>query len=144
VAASLAVTLANLEKGRVLLVRTKPNGSSADTNLAHVNNLVVMSRKEGVRIGRLFDTKYFANLLRVWRRAFSFVVFDTPAVLEESSAARLAGLADGVLMVLEAERERWEVAQKAKDQLVQASARLLGVVLNRRRYPIPEWLYKTL
>jgi Mrp family chromosome partitioning ATPase len=57
---------------------------------------------------------------------------------------RIAALMDGVVLVVEAEKTRWEVANKVREALVQADANVLGVILNKRRFHIPEWLYKTL
>jgi len=73
-----------------------------------------------------------------------FVVVDLPAVSEASWAARLAHLCDGVVLVVGAERSRWEAVNRAKEQLVNSNANVLGVVLNKRRFHIPEWLYRTL
>jgi Mrp family chromosome partitioning ATPase len=36
------------------------------------------------------------------------------------------------------------VAIRAKQEIEDAGARILGVVLNKRKYHIPEWLYKRL
>jgi len=57
---------------------------------------------------------------------------------------QIADLMDGVILVVEAEKTRWEVASRAKEDLLQANSKILGVILNRRQFHIPEWLYKTL
>ena len=72
------------------------------------------------------------------------MVIDVPALSDTGSAAQLTGLCNGVVLVVEAGQLRWEVAQRAKEQLVQSNANVLGVVLNKRQFHIPEWLYKTL
>ena len=82
--------------------------------------------------------------MNLWKKAYSYIVLDVPAVLEEISSLRLAGMADAVILVVEAESVRWEVAQKAKALLAQANANVIGTVLNKRRFYIPEWVYKTL
>jgi Mrp family chromosome partitioning ATPase len=51
---------------------------------------------------------------------------------------------DGVLLVLEAGKTRRHVAIRAKKELEEAGGKLLGVVLNKRRYHIPERVYKRL
>ena len=61
-----------------------------------------------------------------------------------SSSARLASLLDGVIIVAESEKVRWEAIQRVKGQLVKANANILGVVLNKKQFHIPRWLYKTL
>lgn len=48
---------------------------------------------------------------------------------------------DAVVLVLECEGTRWEVAQNYQARLTQASASLIGTVMNRRRYYIPKGLY---
>jgi len=45
---------------------------------------------------------------------------------------------------VEAERSRWEVVQRTKELLVKSNANVLGVVINKRRFYIPKWLYRTL
>jgi Mrp family chromosome partitioning ATPase len=48
---------------------------------------------------------------------------------------------DGVVLVVQAEKTRWQVAEQAKRILEESGARLLGAVINRRRYHIPQALY---
>jgi Mrp family chromosome partitioning ATPase len=53
-------------------------------------------------------------------------------------------LADGVVLVLEANSTRRVTAKKAKQALEAANVRILGTVLNNRTFPIPEGLYRRL
>jgi Mrp family chromosome partitioning ATPase len=48
---------------------------------------------------------------------------------------------DGVVLVVEAEKTRWQVAEQAKRILEESGARLLGAVLSRRQFHIPNALY---
>ena len=82
------------------------------------------------------------DLPLIRKRNYQFVVLDLPPLSEGSSAVRMAGLADGMILVAEAERARVEVVQRAKESLQDADARLLGAVLNKRRFYIPAWLYR--
>jgi Mrp family chromosome partitioning ATPase len=50
-------------------------------------------------------------------------------------------MADGAVLVLEAHTTRRESARKAKECLEGANVKLLGAVLNKRTYPLPEVLY---
>jgi Mrp family chromosome partitioning ATPase len=50
--------------------------------------------------------------------------------------------AEAVVLVVRAGVTRWEVALTAKKQLQKVNPRLLGVVLNQRRFYIPEWIYQ--
>ena len=49
-----------------------------------------------------------------------------------------------MVLVLEAGKTRKQVAVRAKQELEEAGGKLLGVVLNRRKFYIPEWIYKRL
>lgn len=84
-----------------------------------------------------------ASMLDQWKQAYGFVILDMPC-FGTPSFSRLANLMDGVVLVVEAERVRRHVVGRVKDQLVEANANLLGVVLNKRRFPIPNWLYRRL
>jgi len=75
---------------------------------------------------------------------YDWVVLDGPPVTSYPDASSLAMVADGTVVVLRAERTRSEVAEKAVKTLNDSGARVLGGVLNRRRYHIPEFIYKRL
>jgi Mrp family chromosome partitioning ATPase len=49
-----------------------------------------------------------------------------------------------MVLVLEANSTRRAGAQKVKEKLHSANARLLGAVLSERTFPIPETIYKKL
>jgi Mrp family chromosome partitioning ATPase len=51
---------------------------------------------------------------------------------------------DGVLLVVAAERVRWPVARRFVTSLQRAGGKPLGVVMNKQRRHIPDWLYRTL
>ena len=79
------------------------------------------------------------------QQRFKYLVFDLPSLeRSQKSALKISGIMDGVILVIEAERVRWEVAERAKRQLLNAEAKILGVVLNKRKYYIPKFLYKSL
>ena len=75
---------------------------------------------------------------------FDWVVFDCPPVNTCAETVALATASDGCVMVVRSGRTRREVVQDAKRRLEQGGAHLAGVVLNRRRYYIPEALYRWL
>ena len=168
-AASLALNLVQQQGGRVLLVDAnldQPSthlffGASNKFGLAEIpihgpdltdgiqpstiNNLDILALGRGdANLVRFFESRQFAEMLGIWKRDYSSVIFDTPALLEAPWVARFNNLMDGVILVVEAEKTRWEVAQKARELLDQTQVKVVGVVLNKRRFYIPEWLYRTL
>lgn len=78
-------------------------------------------------------------------KAFAdWIIFSCPPVNAYNDAAALAEMADGVVLVVQAEKTRWEVAQSAKASLERAGAKILGVILNDQRHHIPGWIYRRL
>jgi len=78
------------------------------------------------------------------RKEFDYVLIDAPPVSSCGDAVLLGQLADGVILVVEANSTRRETAWLAKATLEGAKIRLLGGVLNNRTFPIPEALYRKL
>jgi capsular exopolysaccharide synthesis family protein len=92
----------------------------------------------------LFDitrAQPIAQRLALLTGKFDYVIWDGSAVFSSSDASVIASLFDGVLLVVECERTRWEVVQDAKERLVKAGGKILGATLNRRRYYIPKAIY---
>jgi capsular exopolysaccharide synthesis family protein len=169
VAANIAKTLARKGNERVLFVEAnlmRPSahqafgvestpgltdivlegeGNITSIKNAHTRNLdVIPSGQGGISLSQLAESKEFADLLSLWRNEYSFVVFDLPAIFKGTSTLRLASLVEGVVLVVGAEGVSSEVAQRAMAELARARVNVLGVVLNKRCFHIPDWLYHKL
>jgi protein-tyrosine kinase len=83
------------------------------------------------------------DLLRLVSSKFDFVVVDLPP-LDSASVLDWAPLLDGIVLVVESERVRWQVAARGIDLLEQAGSQVLGTVINKQREYIPHWLYQRL
>lgn len=77
-------------------------------------------------------------------RDYRFVVIDGEAIYASPDSLIIGSLADGTILVVQAEDTRWEVAQAAAQRLTQAGARLIGSVFNKRKHYMPKWLYNHL
>jgi len=75
------------------------------------------------------------------RSRYEWVLVDGPPATVYSDASLLAPLVDGVVLVIEAETTRRQVALRAKGVIEESGARVIGAVLSRRRYHIPKALY---
>lgn len=75
---------------------------------------------------------------------YDWVIFDCPAVNNSAETVALAAACNGCVLVVRSGRTRREIVQDAKRRLEQGGAHLAGAVLNRRRYYIPEALYRWL
>ncbi|KKK59613.1 hypothetical protein LCGC14_3032650, partial [marine sediment metagenome] len=100
----------------------------------------------GIHSGPLtfFESIRFDNFLKTVREKFSYVILDAPPVNGCSESRILGPKVDGVILVLESGKTRRQVAIRAKQELEDAGAKVLGVVLNKRKYYIPHWIYKRL
>lgn len=81
-----------------------------------------------------------ASKLHKFRLKYQFVLIDCPSVRETSDAVRLAPLVDGVILVVEANRTRQEQLLYTERTIEAAKGKILGHVLNKRTYVIPDWL----
>lgn len=72
---------------------------------------------------------------------FDYVVVDGSQYLNSSDVSLISPLFDGIVFVIECEKTNWEVVQQATEGLRKSGGRLLGAVLNKRRYYIPGMLY---
>ncbi len=84
------------------------------------------------------------NSVDALRVAFDNVLIDCRSLRNSSDAAVLASSVDGIVIVVEAGQARRDEILNAKRTIETAGGNFLGFVLNRRRYPVPEWLYRRL
>lgn len=84
------------------------------------------------------------SLEQRWRAEYTHVILDLPPVGRVASAARIAAACDAVLLVAAADAHRWQVPAHALERLEQFGVEVAGIVLNKRRFPIPGLLYRSL
>jgi Mrp family chromosome partitioning ATPase len=78
------------------------------------------------------------------REEFDYILLSAPPLARESEATLLGQLADGIVLIVEANQTRRDYIRQAKEQLEAAQVKILGAVLDQRRFPIPEFLYRRL
>jgi hypothetical protein len=78
------------------------------------------------------------------RSQFEYSIVQGPPAGDSNQATAMAQLADGIILVLSAQRTRRAAARKVKEMLEAAQVRLLGTVLADRVFPIPEAIYRRL
>jgi Mrp family chromosome partitioning ATPase len=105
------------------------------------NLQVVPATEEAVRSGQVAPAS-IRSLLQAAVGAYDWVLLDGPPVVESPDCAALAGLVDGVVLVLQAGRVKRPVVTRAVDLLRKSGARVLGTVLNRRVHEIPGFIYR--
>jgi hypothetical protein len=91
-----------------------------------------------------FSTAWLRARLAELRLEFDYTVLQGPAAGAGSEAAVLGATCDGLVLVLQANTTRRATAQRVKETLYSANARLLGTVLSERTFPIPSAIYRRL
>jgi len=92
----------------------------------------------------LFNVPRCKKLFEAAREHFAIVLIDCPPVVPYAETPLIASVADGMVLIIESDRTKREIVGRAKAAAQEAKAEILGVVLNRRRYVIPEFLYRYL
>jgi Mrp family chromosome partitioning ATPase len=113
-------------------------------NTPIANLSIIAGRGKAKHEDLTFDPFKAAELLNDYKCHFKFVIVDIPAPTELNGSVYLAGKLDGVILVVESEKSDSRIALRTKQQLVEANTNLLGVVLNKRRKHVPNWLYNLL
>ena len=169
VAANLAITAATTSSREVLLVdanfarpslrrsfQTPPGPGLAEILLedrhwqAGVQSSsfprlsLIASGTRPADFAQAFDSDSLSSIVDEMREQFDLVVFDLPPAGQVTCCTRLARLLDGVLLVVEAERVRREVALRTTELLRRGNVQLLGAVMNKQIQHVPDWLYRTL
>jgi capsular exopolysaccharide synthesis family protein len=89
----------------------------------------------------VFETERLQDLLGSLKKDFDYVIVDGQSVSGSSDVSIVSKYFDGIVFVVECEKTRWEVLQQSKEKIKGVGGKILGVVLNKRIYYIPEKLY---
>ncbi len=93
---------------------------------------------------RLLNSDDLQKRLIELRTEFDYVLIDAPPLARYGDAMAVGKFTDGVVMILEENSTRREVAVTVSENLRAAGIKILGAVLNKRTFPIPERLYHLL
>jgi capsular exopolysaccharide synthesis family protein len=93
---------------------------------------------------RLCTTNNLHAPLDWLRHHYHYVVIDGPPVLDSPEMVSLATQVDGIVLVVRAARTKREVVQRAIETIDKFQGRVLGAILNRQQYVIPDFIYRRL
>ena len=123
-----------IEKRKPLIGTIKKTGTK--------NIQIITHGKQSEKNITGFSTVTIKPIINELKSHADWVLFDSPPIHKYSDAAILANEVDGVIMVVEAEKTKWEVAQSARDKIAKGNVQILGAVLNKKQFHIPALLYK--
>lgn len=102
-----------------------------------------LSRRSGA-IPLLFNANKLHEFFVSLKTRFDLVLLDSSPVTTDTDSAGLSRCADGVVLVVEAEKSRCPVAENTKAMIQKNGGNILGLVFNKRRYYIPKFIYSRL
>jgi protein-tyrosine kinase len=106
-----------------------------------VPNLRVVASPQGnVALRDLLRLCDLPAMMEKLRSRFDYVLIDAPAVTAHPEVALLAAQANGVILVAQQDETKCLRIEAARGALQSAQAKVLGVVLNRRRESLPRAL----
>lgn len=106
-------------------------------------NFVTIPNGEGdIKQTRLLSGSHYRNLLEALDEKFKFIIIDAPAVNESVDVGRFAQPTMGVVLVVESRRLKYEVVQHSIDSIRSQGGDVLGTVLNKQSFEIPDFIYR--
>jgi len=84
------------------------------------------------------------NCINQLRSQFGYVLIDCPSLRTSADVLGIAPLVDGVLLVVEANRTQPYQVLHAERQIESSGGSIRGHILNKRKYFIPNWIYRRL
>lgn len=93
---------------------------------------------------QLLAQKGFPPFMKEAHQRYDVVIVDAPPVFSAPETPPLTPMVDGVVVVLKCNKTKRELVQRSLAMIKQSRGNILGVVLNRKKYYIPEFIYKRL
>ena len=90
----------------------------------------------------LFNSDRMKALIPQVEEIYDYVIIDTSAVLDAPETPLIGAYASGIVMVIQAGKTKREVVKRAIAVVEKLEGRFIGSVLNRKKYYIPEFIYR--
>lgn len=93
---------------------------------------------------QIFDSPRIEDLWSNLRTRFDLVLIDSAPLSMSPDGLAIASRVDGVVIVLEAEKTHWRAVKNVEESIRKVEGNILGLVFNKRRYYLPDFIYKLL
>lgn len=112
------------------------------TQIANV--AILTAKSSDLDSATVLDSQAIKQSLEHLKNQYSLIIIDSLPVIPFSDSLYLCSAVDFFLLVIQAEKTRWEVAQEALQRISAAKVRTVGTILNKKKARIPSILYKHL
>lgn len=138
----------SIENGRSSLTEVIRDDVPVDDVLTRVGpgglHAVRLASHDVCGNGSVVSKTQYSALLHALSNRFSMILVDVAPPDEHPEGLTLLDMLDGVVLVLESESTRVRAAQALLKNVEASGGRVLGAILNKRRYRIPSFLYNRL
>ncbi|MCK4538578.1 MAG: CpsD/CapB family tyrosine-protein kinase [Candidatus Krumholzibacteria bacterium] len=90
----------------------------------------------------LFNSERMKSFINAVAEHYDYVLIDTSAILEAPETPIIGALSTGIVIVVEAGRTKREVIKRAMTMIEKLDGEFIGSVLNKKKYYIPEFIYR--
>lgn len=119
-------------------------GTFSAKKMGQGNLYFLVFGREDVKYAESFESDRIDRFLEMAYERFDDIIIAAPSVSTSARARAFCAKVDGIVMVISSGRTRRQIAVKTKQTVENAGGIVSGVVLNRRKYYIPEWIYRRL
>ncbi len=135
--------LTNLKKGKMKSANNISENNEAQIlnpkneqfNFLHIDN----NEEE---IIKLLSSQSFYKFIENISVDYDYILYDTPSLASSNIPLYLSKIARDVLLVVEAEKTRKDVINRTVKSLNDNGANVMGILLNKVKYHIPNFIYK--
>ncbi|MBF0608614.1 MAG: polysaccharide biosynthesis tyrosine autokinase [Magnetococcales bacterium] len=110
--------------------------------MTEYGNLSIMSSGSEIsNPNHLYDVAIFDERINRLKNDFKYIIYDGHSVLTYPDTSIIASYFDAIVMVVECEKTKYDVMAQAKDKLEAVGGKVWGIVMNKRKFYIPRFLY---
>ena len=125
-------------------LRRKQSSENACYEVGRTGIHIMKAFRESQTLATILESTDFAPQLRELRDSFDLILIDSAATEDSSAGIDISTAVDGTVLVIGAEKTRWQVAQDVRDRIEERGGNVIGVLLNEVRFHIPTPIYDRL
>lgn len=122
-------------------------GEPIDKALHRIGQSKLIVSPSGNSVGftpEIFHSPVFDQFCVTLKEKFELILLDSVPFSLSPDALAIASKVDGIVIVVEAEKTKWQTVNVMKESIKRVGGNVLGVVLNKRKFYIPDYIYRHL
>lgn len=125
---------------KAFCIEQSPGMSNFLTGKTDVKSIIQTTQVPGLYVipsgtippnpSELLSSGKIRSLLEDLKTKFDRIIIDSPPILAAADTSLLANIVDGVVMVIKGSSTRIEMALQAKEKVIKAKGKIIGVIIN--------------